>query len=79
VKITNIHDAKTRFSQLIERVQAGEEVIIGKAGVPVAKLIRYNESEVPRRPGYWRGKVRIADDFDELPEAFAAFFEEGDR
>ncbi len=79
MKITNIHDAKTRFSQLIERVQAGEEVIIGKAGVPVAKLIRYNESEVPRRPGYWRGKVRIADDFDELPEAFAAFFEEGDR
>ena len=79
MKITNIHDAKTRFSQLIERVQAGEEVIIGKAGVPVVKLIRYNESEVPRRPGYWRGKVRIADDFDELPEAFAAFFEEGDR
>ena len=79
MKITNIHDAKTRFSQLIERVQAGEEVIIGKAGVPVAKLIRYNESEVPRRPGYWRGKVRIADDFDELSEAFAAFFEEGDR
>ena len=79
MKITNIHDAKTRFSQLIERVQAGEEVIIGKAGVQVAKLIRYNESEVPRRPGYWRGKVRIADDFDELPEAFAAFFEEGDR
>ena len=79
MKITNIHDAKTRFSQLIERVQAGEEVIIGKAGVPVAKLIRYNESEVPRRPGYWRGKVRIADDFNELPEAFAAFCEEGDR
>jgi prevent-host-death family protein len=79
MRITNIHEAKTRFSQLIERVQAGEEVIIGKAGVPVAKLIRYNESQVPRRPGYWRGKVRIADDFDELPEAFAAFFEEGDR
>ena len=79
MRITNIHEAKTRFSQLIERVQAGEEVIIGKAGVPVAKLIRYNESQVPRRPGYWRGKVRIADDFDELPEAFAVFFEEDDR
>ena len=79
MRITNIHEAKTRFSQLIERVQAGEEVIIGKAGVPVAKLIRYNESQVPRRPGYWRGKVRIADDFDELHEAFAVFFEEDDR
>ena len=79
MQITNIHEAKTRLSQLIERVQAGEEVIIGKAGVPVAKLIRYNESEEPRRPGFWCGKVRVADDFDELPEAFTAFFERGDQ
>ena len=45
MRITNIHEAKTRFSQLIERVQAGEEVIIGKAGVPVAKLIRYMKAK----------------------------------
>ncbi|MDE0041149.1 MAG: type II toxin-antitoxin system Phd/YefM family antitoxin [Candidatus Poribacteria bacterium] len=79
MKTINIHEAKTRFSQLVERAQAGEEVIIAKAGVPVAKLIRYNESDVPRQPGFWRGKVRIADDFDELPEAFTAFFEESDQ
>ena len=77
--ITNIHEAKTRFSQLIKRAQAGEEVIIAKAGVPVAKLIRYDENDVPRRPGFWRGKVKIADDFDELPEAFTAFFKEEDQ
>ena len=70
--ITNIHEAKTRFSQLIERARAGEEVIIAKAGVPVAKLIRYDENGAPRQPGFWRGKVKIADDFDELPEAFTA-------
>ena len=78
MKITNIHEAKTRLSQLIERVQAGEEVIIAKAGMPVAKLIRYDEGDAPRQPGFWRGKVRISDDFDELPKSFTAFFEEGD-
>ena len=76
---TNIHEAKTRFSQLIKRAQAGEEVIIAKAGAPVAKLIRYDENDAPRRPGFWRGKVKIADDFDELPEAFTAFFKEEDQ
>ena len=78
MNITNIHEAKTRLSRLIERAQAGEEVIIAKAGVPVAKLIRYDQEDAPRQPGLWRGEVRIADDFDELPEAFTAYFEEGD-
>ena len=79
MQITNIHEAKTRLSQLIERVQAGEEIIIGKAGKPVAKLIRYDESDAPRQPGFWRGRVRIADDFDELPKSFTAFFEGEDQ
>lgn len=78
MKIVNIHEAKTGLSRLIERAQAGEEVIIAKAGMPVAKLIRYDEEDAPRQPGFWRGKVTIADDFDELSEAFTAYFEEGD-
>lgn len=78
MNITNIHEAKTRLSRLIERAQAGEEVIIAKAGIPVAKLIRYDEEDAPRQPGFWRGEVRISDDFDELSEAFTAYFEEGD-
>jgi len=72
--ITNISDAKTHLSALIEKVMAGEEVIIGKAGKPVAKLIRYERSTEPRRPGALKGKIKIADDFDELPEDIAEAF-----
>ena len=58
MKIVNIHEAKTRLSRLIERAQAGEEVIIAKAGIPVAKLIRYDEEDAPRQPGFlaWRSE-----------------------
>ena len=59
MQITNIHEAKTRLPQLIERAQASEEVIIGKAGVPIANLIRYDEGDTPRQPGFWRGKVGL--------------------
>jgi prevent-host-death family protein len=72
--ITNISDAKTHLSALIEKVVAGEEVIIGKAGKPVAKLVRYERSTEPRRPGALKGKVRIAKDFDELPDDIAEAF-----
>ena len=72
--ITNISEAKAQLSALIEKVLAGEEVIIGKAGKPVAKLIRYERSEKSRRPGVLRGQIRIAEDFDELPEDIAGAF-----
>ncbi len=70
----NIHEAKTHFSRLVERAISGEEVVIGKAGKPVARLVPYVEDRGPRLPGGWKGRVRIADDFDELPEAVAAAF-----
>ena len=54
--VTNISEAKAQLSALIEKVLAGEEVIIGKAGRPVAKLIRYDRSEKPRQPGSLKGK-----------------------
>ncbi|MBE9543515.1 MAG: type II toxin-antitoxin system prevent-host-death family antitoxin [Proteobacteria bacterium] len=72
--ITNISKAKAHFSTLIEKVLVGEEVIIGKAGKPVAKLVRYERSEEPRRPGALKGKIKIADDFDKLPEDIAEAF-----
>ena len=73
--ITNIHEAKTHLSRLIDRVQRGEEIIIGKAGKPVAKLVPFREDLKPRKPGgTWKGKVWMADDFDELPEELAAVF-----
>jgi len=74
MQITNIHEAQTHFSELINRVIAGDEVIIGRSGKPIAKIIPYNENDEPRRGGQWRGKVNIADDFDELPEELAAAF-----
>jgi prevent-host-death family protein len=72
--VTNISDAKAHLSALIEKVAAGEEVIIGKAGKPVAKLVRYERSTEPRRPGALEGKIKIEKDFDELPEDIAEAF-----
>ena len=72
--ITNISEAKAQLSALIEKVLAGQEVIIGKAGKPVAKLIRYERSDETRKPGALRGKIKIAEDFDELPEDIAKAF-----
>lgn len=72
--ITNISEAKAQLSALVERVQAGEEIIIGKAGRPVAKLVKYERSDQPRQPGALRGRIRIAPDFDELPDDLAKAF-----
>ena len=72
--VTNVSEAKAQLSALIEKVLAGEEVIIGKAGKPVVKLVRYLRSEEQRRPGALKGKIKIADDFDELPEDIAEAF-----
>ena len=72
--LVNIHDAKTNLSRLLERVEAGEEIIIARAGKPVARLVRYDRPKKPRLPGGWEGRVWIADDFDELPEDIAAAF-----
>lgn len=72
--LVNIHEAKTHLSKLLERVRRGERIVIGKAGKPIAVLVPYPEGEGARRPGAWRGKVRIGRDFDELPEDIARAF-----
>ena len=64
MKVTNIHEAKSQLSKLIERAEGGEEIVIARAGKPVAKLIAYREQRGPRRGGQWRGKVKIKSDFD---------------
>ena len=68
MQIANISEAKAHLSALIEKVMAGEEVIIGKAGKPVARLIKYENNTTIRQPGALKGKITIANDFDELPE-----------
>ena len=70
----NIHDAKTHLSRLIERVEAGEEIVIARAGRPVARLVPLVEGGTARAPGGWEGQVWIAPDFDELPAELAAAF-----
>jgi prevent-host-death family protein len=75
MKVVNIHQAKTTLSQLLESAIAGEEVIISKAGKPLARLIPYQSEQKPRIPGYWNGKVKMADEFEEPlpPEILAGF------
>jgi prevent-host-death family protein len=73
--VANIHEAKTHLSRLIARVAAGEEIIITRAGRPVARLIAYGGAEPPQRiPGTWKGRVKISRDFDKLPQPIAAAF-----
>jgi prevent-host-death family protein len=74
MEITNISEAKAQLSALIEKVLSGQEVIIGKAGKPVARLIRYENNLKPREPGALKGKIKLAEDFDALPEDMEAAF-----
>ncbi len=76
--VVNIHEAKTHFSRLVDRAEAGEEIVIGRAGKPVARLVRYEPTAVPRKLGAWRGQVVIADDFDDPDGKILELFERGE-
>ncbi len=71
---SSFEKAKAHLSALIEKVLAGEEVIIGKAGKLVARLVPFERPKRPRRPGALKGEIEIAPDFDELPEDIAEAF-----
>lgn len=72
----NIHEAKTQLSKLIEAVEAGEEIIIARAGRPVAKLVPFKPVKPVRKPGLMKGKIWISDDFnDPLPDDMLDYFE----
>jgi prevent-host-death family protein len=75
-KPINVHDAKTHLSRLLERVEAGEEITLARAGRPVARLVPVRRPSGPRKPGIWKGQVVIGPDFDDpLPEFEEAFGE----
>jgi prevent-host-death family protein len=79
-RIVNLYEAKTQLSNLVERAAAGEEIIIAKAGKPMARLMPLTRAGPPRKPGGWEGKVWIAEDFDDpLPEDIMAGFEGRDE
>jgi prevent-host-death family protein len=71
----NIHDAKTHLSRLIERVEAGDEIVIARAGRPVARLVPLRRAAGPRVPGRWRDQITIAPDFDGPNASIARDFE----
>lgn len=73
----NTHEAKTHLSKLLERAAAGEEIIIAKAGRPMARLVAYRGSSAKREPGQWRGQIWMSDDFDETPAGVIDAFEGG--
>jgi prevent-host-death family protein len=77
----NVHEAKTHFSELVARVERGEEIVIARAGTPVAKLVPL--ATLPKRPlGLFKGQIWMSDDFDDpLPDEFwdSPVFPDGDE
>ncbi|HET9679044.1 MAG TPA: type II toxin-antitoxin system Phd/YefM family antitoxin [Gammaproteobacteria bacterium] len=71
----NIHNAKTHLSRLVEDAANGEDIVIAKAGKPVARLTAYQATVPTRKPGIWRGNITIDDEFDTLPTSLAKAFQ----
>jgi len=71
----NVHEAKTHLSRLLVRVASGEEVIIAKAGRPVARLISERHIEGVRPSGMDKGLFTVPDDFDEESDLINEMFE----
>jgi prevent-host-death family protein len=71
----SIHEAKTHFSRLVARAEAGEEIVVRRGPKPVVKIIAYHAPTTPRRPGALKGQIVIAEDFDETPAEFADYIE----
>ena len=72
--VNTVTEAKARLSELIARVQTGEEIIISKSGKPAAILRSYQKSPAQRRPGTMKGRIRIAPDFKDLPDDLSRAF-----
>ncbi len=69
-----MYEAKTNFSKLVSRAAAGEEIIVSNAGKPIARIVAYVPPQKQRKPGRLKGRIKILDGFDELPEGFAEAF-----
>jgi prevent-host-death family protein len=72
--VRNISQAKTELSALIEQVLKGNDVILAKAGKPVARIVPYSGPAGPRKPGSMAGEISLAPDFDSLPDDMAEAF-----
>mgnify|MGYP006306868685 CR=1 FL=1 len=72
--VNTVTEAKANLSALLERVQNGETIILGKNGKPIAVLAPYSTETQPRTPGRLKGEISIAPDFDETPDEILKFF-----
>jgi prevent-host-death family protein len=76
--IVNTHEAKTNLSRLLDEVQEGEDIVIARGNKPLARLVPYSGGKAARKPGWLKGKIRVADDFDApLPDEVIDSFEAG--
>ena len=75
MKTVNIQSAKTHLSRLVEAAVAGDEIILAKAGKPLVRLIPVQPDVSPRRAGAWKGKVRMAKDFNAADDRITGLFE----
>ncbi|OIO53654.1 MAG: type II toxin-antitoxin system prevent-host-death family antitoxin [Alphaproteobacteria bacterium CG_4_10_14_0_2_um_filter_63_37] len=71
----NMHEAKTHLSSLVEQALAGQEVVIAKAGKPLVRLVPVAQEGESRKPGRFKGQIKLADDFDATPEEVIRTFE----
>jgi prevent-host-death family protein len=78
VKVVNMHEAKTTLSQLVEQAEHGEEIVIARAGEPVAKIVALR-GRAKRVLGQWRGRVKMSKDFDAPLPASEQLVWDGER
>jgi len=75
IVVVGIHEAKTHFSKLVKRVEAGDEVIVKSFDKPVARIVPYAPATSERKPGAFAGQITIKPGFDDLPVGFEVFAE----
>ena len=78
IDVINVYEAKTNLSKLLDRVEQGEEIVLGRSGRPVARLSAYQPRRTPRVPGRLAGRIEMAPDFADTPEWLIKAFEAGE-
>lgn len=68
-----IHEAKTQFSRLVARAEAGEEIVVRRGATPVVKIVAYRAEPSARVPGALKSAITLAEDFAAVPEDFAEY------
>jgi len=74
MQLVNVHQAKTQLSKLLDQIESGEEILISRHGKTIAKLSPVEDNLPPRQPGALKGKIWIADNFDEFDKELEEMF-----